>query len=336
MRLIVSNSRPPRLPAFLLAIGLVSSVLVASPARAFPPQMLESDSADGASLSAPPFPTPEALRPAIRFWKLLFTQHGSDRVVVHDREDLDVVWRVLELPRKDDGSIDEAAADKLVKRAVEDLKQRLARLAADPTPSDEDDRVLLSLAGNSAPRLTGASERLRTQRGVADHFREGFLRSQQWLDGIRGVLAEQGVPTEIAVLPFVESMYNPGARSYAGAVGAWQLMPATARDYGLKVGRDRDDRRDVLKAARAAARLLKQNYRLLGSWPLAITGYNYGPFGLKRVCDRLGTTDLATLIGTEEHAPLGFAARNFYAEFLAAIEAVAETQAASSLSSVRD
>lgn len=327
----------PRLGARAAVLSFVGVTSFSWSARAFPPQMLESDSADGAALALSPFPAPPGLQPAVRFWRDLFTQHASDRVVVHDRSNLDVVWRVVELPKKDDGTVDEQAGEKVVKAAVEDLKARLRRLAADPTAADDEDRILLSLAGNDPRRFDGACDRLRTQQGVADHFREGYARAQPWLDQVRQILAEEGVPTQMAALPFVESMFNPAARSYAGAVGVWQLMPATARDYGLKVQRGKgDERHDVMRSTRAAARLLRSYYRLLGSWPLALTGYNYGGYGLKRLCDRLGTTDLVTLIGEDEKAPIGFAARNFYAEFLAAMDVLSETIAANSSSSVRD
>ena len=284
---------------------------------------------DGApALAAVLFPVPESLRPAMRFWHELFTIHTSDRMVIHDRENMDVIWGVVELPKDEDGAVVETAVDKTVRAAVAGIRERLKRLAADPTASDDEDRILLTLAGGAQDRLHGAWERLRTQRGVADRFREGMTRSRELVDSIRQVLLQEGVPVDVAVLPFVESMFNPSARSYAGAVGLWQLMPGTARGFGLKIkGRD-DERLDVLKATHAAARVLRQNYRMLGSWPLAITAYNYGPYGLKRAVDRIGSTDLATLISQNEDAAWGFAAKNFYAEFLTMLDVVGEAMAA--------
>ena len=63
-----------------------------------------------------------------------------------------------------------------------------------------------------------------------------------------------------------------------------------------------DERLDVIKATRAAARILRQNYRMLGSWPLALTAYNYGPYGLKRAVEHAGTHDLIALIDTYDEA----------------------------------
>jgi len=92
---------------------------------------------------------------------------------------------------------------------------------------------------------------------------------------VKRVFAEEGVPTELVWLAEVESCLKPRARSRAGAVGLFQLMPVTARRFGLVVGR-RDDRTDPAKNSRAAARYLAELYRQFGSWPLAIAAYNAG------------------------------------------------------------
>lgn len=115
-------------------------------------------------------------------------------------------------------------------------------------------------------------------------------------------------------------------------------MPATARGLGLKVSRQRDERLDVLKATRAAARMLRQNYRMLGSWPLAITAYNHGPYGVRRAVQAVGSTDLMVLIERYEKSTWGFASKNFYAEFIAALAVVTDAEATESntVSSIRD
>ena len=269
------------------------------------------------------FPVPEALTPAVDFWRELFLRHGSDRVVLHDREHLETIWQVLELPRDiRTGLVDERIASKRTHEAVEALRERLRRLESDRTPIDEIDATLLSSV--NADVLPGAWERIRAQRGVADQFRAGMSRCKQWLKEIRHILRQEGVPEEIAALPFVESMFNPKARSSVGAVGVWQLMPATARGLGLKISRrSGDERSNVLKATRAAARMLRQNYRMLGSWPLAITAYNHGPNGVRRAVNLVGSNDLAFLIDNYQRSTWGFASKNFYAEFLAAMAVVA-------------
>ncbi|MFA6110894.1 MAG: transglycosylase SLT domain-containing protein, partial [Candidatus Latescibacterota bacterium] len=135
------------------------------------------------------------------------------------------------------------------------------------------------------------------------------------------ILREHGVPDSLAVLAFIESAFNPEARSKAGAVGLWQITrPAAVRL--LRMDRHVDERRDPLKATAAAARILKQNYEALGHWPLAITAYNHGAAGIARGVREVGSQDLTALIDRYRGKAFGFAGKNFYAEFLAALEVI--------------
>src|SRR5262249_21693468 len=81
-----------------------------------------------------------------------------------------------------------------------------------------------------------------------------------------------------------------------------------------------DERRDPIASTRAAARYLSRSYERLGSWPLAITSYNHGPVGMLRAVDATGSTDLVSMIRYYDGPGWGFASRNFYAEFLAALD----------------
>jgi len=276
------------------------------------------------------FPAPDELLAAVRFWSEIFTKHDSDRVVLHDRESLDLIWQVIELPTDADGKVNPAKAERAVHEALADLKARLRRLATEPTPVDGEDRILLALCGGAddPSRLEGAWERVRSQRGVADRFREGLARAKPYLPQMQEILRTEGLPVEIAALPFVESTFNPVARSSVGAVGIWQLMPATAKSLGLKIAPPGDERYDVLKSTRAAAKMLKKNYQMLGTWPLAITAYNHGPNGVRRAVASVGSTDLVYLIDNYEKRTWGFASKNFYAEFLAIVGILHQVEAA--------
>ena len=167
--------------------------------------------------------------------------------------------------------------------------------------------------------LQTASKRVRAQRGVAHELKAGRKRAKPWLRKVRAELALEGLPQEIALMTFVESMFNTKAYSSAGAAGIWQLMPATARELGLKVRRKQDERMDVLKATKAAAKLLKRNYKMLQSWPLAVTGYNHGAYGVKRAIRKVGSRKLEDLIENYKKRSWGFASKNFYAELIAMI-----------------
>jgi membrane-bound lytic murein transglycosylase D len=130
---------------------------------------------------------------------------------------------------------------------------------------------------------------------------------------------EAGLPIELTRLPLIESCFNVQAYSKAGAAGIWQFIPATGRRF-LRIDGLIDERRDPLAATRAAARYLAILYDELGSWPLAITSYNHGPVGISRAVDEVGSRDIATIVRRYDGNAFGFASRNFYAEFLAAVE----------------
>ena len=101
-------------------------------------------------------------------------------------------------------------------------------------------------------------------------------RSSKYLFHIVEELERRQMPTELALLPFIESAFNPQAVSSAKAAGMWQFMPATGRDYSLKQNVFRDDRRDVLASTRAALDYLQRLYGMFGDWHLALAAYNWG------------------------------------------------------------
>jgi membrane-bound lytic murein transglycosylase D len=99
----------------------------------------------------------------------------------------------------------------------------------------------------------------------------------------------------------------------------WQFMRVTGREY-MRVDRHVDERADPIASTRAAASYLGQAYRALGNWPLAITSYNYGKGGIARAVAEIGSDNLVDLINNYSHPYWGYAPKNFYAEFLAAVE----------------
>jgi hypothetical protein len=111
------------------------------------------------------------------------------------------------------------------------------------------------------------------------------------------ILEDEGIPQEIAAVVVVESGGRSNALSPKGALGLWQLMPDTARRYGLVVTPSNDERLDIEKCTRAAARYLHDLYQQFGSWPLAFAAYNAGETVVQRAVHTAGTPDFIQLSG---------------------------------------
>jgi membrane-bound lytic murein transglycosylase D len=107
-------------------------------------------------------------------------------------------------------------------------------------------------------------------------------RSKKYLFHVVEELEIRNMPTELALLPFIESAFNPQAVSSAKAAGMWQFMPATGKYFELKQNVFRDDRRDVLASTRAALDYMKKLYGLFGDWHLALAAYNWGEGSVRR------------------------------------------------------
>lgn len=265
------------------------------------------------------FPRPASIESRVRFWARVYSEIETNGGFIHDNRDLSIVYDVVQWPK----GLPESQAAPRYEGAKRKYKAVLLRLAQNPQGnlSAEERRVLgLFPPGVSRDRLRQAAEGVRFQRGQADKFRAGLIRSGQWDPYIRQVLRERGLPLELAALPHVESSFDPNARSHAGAGGLWQFMPSTARMFKLRIDSTIDERFDPWRATEGAAALLANNHRVTGTWPLALIAYNHGPGGPLRATRELGTRDIGVILARYEGRSFGFASRNFYPSFLAALE----------------
>jgi membrane-bound lytic murein transglycosylase D len=133
--------------------------------------------------------------------------------------------------------------------------------------------------------------------GRPDYIQRMTERSSKYLFHIVEELERRDMPTELALLPFIESAFNPQAVSSARAAGMWQFMPATGRDFELKQNVFRDDRRDVLASTRAALDYLQKLYGMFGDWHLALAAYNWGEGSVSRAIARNQRMGLPTAYG---------------------------------------
>ncbi len=279
--------------------------------------------ASSSSRAAEPFPTWPELEPRVAFWVDVYTRYTTRQAVIHDAERPHVVYGVVELGGEPLGGLGEpvAADGQIMRLARERVQGILASLQGFSggleSLSDLERQVHDAVAGEPEPdRFLAAVDRVRVQRGQADRFRLGLIRSGRYVDAFREIARQEGVPEDLAYLPHVESSFDASARSHVGAAGLWQFMRATARRF-MTIDSSRDERLDPWIASRAAFRFLRENHEALGSWPLALTAYNHGPNGMARARREFGD-DLVRIIAEYRSRTFGFASRNFYAEFLAA------------------
>ncbi len=265
-----------------------------------------------------PFAHPPALERDIRFWIRVYTEVTTDEGLLHDDWNLGLVYEVLRFdPASSPAQRERRVNEAKVRYAA--LLRRFANVSTEGLTAHER-RILHAFGDNATPAdFRDAVGRIRFQLGQADRFREGLIRAAVWEKQIARTLSQHGVPAEIAALPHVESSFNLAAYSKVGAAGLWQFMPSTAKRY-MRVDGLVDERLDPYTATEAAANLMLYNYRLVGTWPLAVTAYNHGPGGLRRAQDSLGTSDIAVIVKRFQGATFGFASRNFYVAFLAALE----------------
>ena len=231
-----------------------------------------------------PFPLLPGLESSVEFWKKVFTEYSISQLVYFDPFDMSRIYEVVDVGEDS--------------RTSEYINNERERIAA----AHEVDL-----------------ERVRAQRGIKERTAAGLKRSGRHIVQMQQIFRDRGLPIELTYLPIVESSYDLNARSNVGALGMWQFMRATGRQY-MRVDRSIDERRDPIESTRAAASFLQQSYETLGNWPLAVTAYNYGPGGMSRAVAAIESDNLVDLIRDYRHPYWGFAPKNFYAEFLAAVE----------------
>jgi len=287
------------------------------------PILLFAGTSPARAANEPLFLRPPELEPLVSFWIEVFTQIDGSSTIVHDEDDPSLRYETVGTA----GLNERARRDLVRERRVHYVKvlENLALRAAERR-SDEEKRVAaLFPAGSGPARFLEAAGKVRSQRGIRDQFRDGLVRSGRWKPTVEGILTAYGIPAELAALPHVESSYNPDATSKAGAAGVWQFTTGTGRRY-LRIDRYVDERRDVYLSTHAAARYLQGAYEKLGSWPLTVTSYNHGVDGILRARREVGSNDLVRLIREYDGPYFGFASKNFYAEFLAALEVLKQSE----------
>ncbi len=262
------------------------------------------------------FPLYPIIKPNVDFWVNVFTKYSKAHGVIHDINNLAIVYEVVTLDPSE--TVFAANTNKTVKTAAaQKYREILLKLATGIAPlSDEEIRVSALLGKTAGPvDFELAASNIRCQTGLSKEFKEGLIRAGAVLDEFKRIFKFYGLPEDLVYLPCVESSYNFKAFSKLGAAGIWQFTHDTGKIY-MNIDYVVDERRDPYISTDAAARLLKKNYAVLGEWPLAITAYNHGLTGMLRAKNTAGSYE--NIFKTYQGSSFKFASRNFYSEFLAA------------------
>jgi len=206
---------------------------------------------------------------------------------------------------------------------VPEQEVRAAKVASLDAPADLWDRIR---RGYAMPDLDGdAVHKQEAWYAARPQYIERMTeRARMYLFHIVEELELRGMPTELALLPFVESAYNPQAVSSAKAAGIWQFIPATGRHFDLKQNIFRDDRRDVLGSTRAALDYLERLHAMFGNWQLALAAYNCGEGCVGRAIKRNESAGLGT---SYAELPLPGETRNYFPKLQAIKNIVADPEA---------
>ena len=276
------------------------------------------------------FQIPPGFLKRFNFWIDIYTKYNTNQVLLHDAHHLDIVYEVIDLGDIDsNASLDPHEKEVARRKRVKDEKKKIRdellhiqQVEESPSKMSPEELALFHkfrfvLEKNKFREASGR-HRLRMQLGQKDRFVQGLYFSGRYIREMERIFKEEGVPIELTRLPFVESSFNLYAYSKVGASGIWQFMRSTGKLF-LHIDSVVDQRNDPLAATRAAARLLRYNYNLLKSWPLALTAYNHGPQGVSAIVKKMKTDDINEIVWNTTRRRFGFASENFYAEFLAAL-----------------
>jgi membrane-bound lytic murein transglycosylase D len=195
-----------------------------------------------------------------------------------------------------------------------------APLPEEPTDTDLWDRIRV---GFKMPELNTklTEQRTRWYASQGDYMARMVQRSSRYLFHIVEEIERRGMPTELALLPFVESAFQPEAVSSAKAAGLWQFIPSTGRHYELAQNMWKDERRGVVESTRAALDYLEKLHEMFGDWHLALAAYNWGEGAVSRAIARnqrerkpTGYTHLRMPNETQHYVPKLQAMKNIVAD----------------------
>jgi len=277
------------------------------------------------------FPISDYFYPSTRFWFLIYTYFDDTKLVIHDRDNLGLIYKIQDFSSLESKNVHRYAQsfiqDEFIKKRINELKEQLVELASNPLPSSSEQVTLynqVQRAGINTGKtpeehyeaFIRLSKNVRAQRGLKNHIESGLARYNLYADFLDKYFLDRGLPKELIAISFLESSFNPNAHSKSRAVGVWQFMPFLQNSFFPK-HKKIDYRLNVGISSVAAASLLQENYKILKRWDLAVTAYNSGIKHILKERRSKSALTLQDLIQGSENSRFGFASKNFYSEFLA-------------------
>ncbi|MBL7665395.1 MAG: transglycosylase SLT domain-containing protein [Bacteriovoracaceae bacterium] len=287
------------------------------------------------------FEIPDYFRPNVTFWFSVYTQYSSHQVLIHDKNNLDIVYEALDFSDLEQKKVvDEFTRykrqDELAMARVLDIKARLMELSHNISPSDEKTKKVLNIVSASSKIpddeddrikfFTELSLNIRTQTGQREMIHQGVKNSFAFTPFMKEHFKNFELPTELMAIPFLESSFNNMAKSRVNAAGAWQIMPNIATNLMPYESGVLDTRYNMPISTLAAFHLLKEDFQRLKRWDLTVTAYNSGAKHLFEAKKQLGDKyehSLENIFIHYEAEHHGFASKNFYSEFLALVHVLA-------------
>lgn len=296
---------------------------------------------DPKNLVSDDFTIPSALKSRVSFWFNVYTKYSSHFSVIHDIENLGIVYDVIDftdiVSNLTNRNTRYAIQNKTLKSIIHAYKDSFAKLAKGKCSDEKCLKITqalkkanIKIPNSKKSRLSffySLKDNIRTQTGQHDHILQGLKNIDGYNESIEHLFKVFHLPHELLAISFLESSFNIHARSKVGATGPWQFMRSIGKHFML-INRNVDQRRSAILSTASALHLLKQNKKIMKSWDLAVNAYNSGTGLVRRGVKRLYKQGFSHprvehLIKHFHHGNWGFAAKNFYSEFLALVYTLA-------------
>lgn len=275
------------------------------------------------------FQVPESIKDTVGFWLSIYATYTQNEIVFFDELNPSKVLFVQDdrdlLEKGKTPIVIEITSKQRFDRNKSNVINALNNLAKNPSknyPSTSLESSFIKLYGKSNRKhWLAVRQHLKFQRGQKDIMEEGVQRSLFFMNAIENIFSNEKINPEMARICLLESSFQLEATSKADAVGVWQFLEKSAKEY-LIVNKAKgiDERLSPMKSSVAAARLLKRNQKITGHPFLAIIAYNHGAKNLTKFKGRLTAKLMASLLDpNNKKSPLGYASRNYLSEFFATL-----------------